>query len=224
MRGQFKLGRVISTNPDSKGIVRDVNVRVFPSYSIPVMRAGNAKKPKPDGQNLKVQATVLHRDVRRQVVLLPVEEQGALHVFPIEFDFEVATFPVCYRKDRVGGVKSKMSFNFTLGFLKKMHGTNRKKKGGDNFTLNQRNDMHARQQRHTRAKREANRCQIKLSRYELFETPQQTLRITCLRCMNEVLFKPEISTKSGEAAGKRRTFSIVFQILPPSKSAAAPAL
>ena len=74
MRGQFKLGRVISANPDSKGIVRDVNIRVFPSYSVPVMRAGCAKEPKPDGRNLKVQATVLHRDVRRLVVLLPVEE------------------------------------------------------------------------------------------------------------------------------------------------------
>ena len=75
MRGQFKLGRVISTNPDGKGIVRDVNVRVFPSYSVPVIRPGSVKKPKTDGPNLKVQATILHRDVRRLVVLLPVEEQ-----------------------------------------------------------------------------------------------------------------------------------------------------
>lgn len=79
LRGQFKLGRVISTNPDSKGIVRDVNVRIFPSYNVPVTRStreARASHPAGSEQNRKIQATILHRDVRRLVVLLPAEEQN----------------------------------------------------------------------------------------------------------------------------------------------------
>lgn len=75
MRGQFRLGRVVSTNPDSKGIVRDVNVRVVPSYCVPLVRAVGARKSKTDERREVTQATILHRDVRRLVVLLPVEEQ-----------------------------------------------------------------------------------------------------------------------------------------------------
>lgn len=29
LRGQFRIGRVVSVNPDRKGVVRDVNVRTF---------------------------------------------------------------------------------------------------------------------------------------------------------------------------------------------------
>lgn len=75
MRGQFKLGRVVSTNPDSKGVVQDVNVRVFPSYCVPVMRAVEARKLRADGQREEIKAMVLRRAVRWLVVLLPVEEQ-----------------------------------------------------------------------------------------------------------------------------------------------------
>ncbi|XP_058477623.1 uncharacterized protein LOC131448851 [Solea solea] len=75
LRGQFKLGRVISTTPDVKGVVRDVNIRVFPSYCVPVTRALKGKSI-PKIRREKIQATVLHRDVRRLVVLLPAEEQA----------------------------------------------------------------------------------------------------------------------------------------------------
>ena len=77
LRGQFKLGRVVGTNPDGKGIVRDVNVRIFPSYHVPVTKALKPKTnhPTSDGKKRKFQATILHRDVRRLVVLLPAEEQ-----------------------------------------------------------------------------------------------------------------------------------------------------
>ena len=75
LRGQFKLGRVISTTPDDKGVVRDVNVRVFPSYCVPVTRAPKGKSI-PGIRREKIQATVLHRDVRRLVVLLTAEEQA----------------------------------------------------------------------------------------------------------------------------------------------------
>ncbi len=74
VRGQFKLGRVVSVNPDAKGIVRDVNVKVVQSSCLP------GTKPalnRPSAKVLKeaTQTTVLHRDVRRLVVLLPVEDQ-----------------------------------------------------------------------------------------------------------------------------------------------------
>lgn len=38
LRGHFKLGRVISVNPDSRNIVRDVNIRVVASSCIPEVR------------------------------------------------------------------------------------------------------------------------------------------------------------------------------------------
>jgi len=74
LRGHYKLARVVSVNTDGKGIVRDVNVRTFPSYPVPVMKNkvfGGYK-----GQPSKIPATILHRDVRRLVILLPVEEQA----------------------------------------------------------------------------------------------------------------------------------------------------
>ncbi len=79
LRGQFKLGRVISVNPDSKGVVRDVNVRTFPSYPVPITKPFKARAnyPGSKGQKEKILSTVLHRDVRWLVVLLPVEEQAS---------------------------------------------------------------------------------------------------------------------------------------------------
>lgn len=74
LRGQFKMGRVVAVNPDCKGIVRDVYVKVSPSgYS-----SGNAPKPsvKCSGLVKEVQGTILHRDVRRLVVLIPAEDQA----------------------------------------------------------------------------------------------------------------------------------------------------
>ena len=75
LRGQFKLGRVVSTNPDHKGIVRDVNVRIFPSYSIPMTKVLKGKVKNSTQVKERIQATIVHRDVRRLVVLLPVEDQ-----------------------------------------------------------------------------------------------------------------------------------------------------
>ncbi|XP_049335750.1 uncharacterized protein LOC125802274 [Astyanax mexicanus] len=80
LRGQYKLARVVSVNADSKGIVRDVKVRTVPSY--PVSMAKPAKKgfankgDKATRQpSTKIPATILHRDVRRLIVLLAAEEQ-----------------------------------------------------------------------------------------------------------------------------------------------------
>ncbi|KAL3991581.1 G protein-coupled receptor kinase [Sarotherodon galilaeus] len=69
LRGQFRLTKVISVNPDSRGIVRDVQVRVSPSSSIAV------KSPKSATRSPEL-STILHRDIRRLVVLLPVEDQA----------------------------------------------------------------------------------------------------------------------------------------------------
>ena len=72
LRGQFRLGRVIQTNPDPAGVVRDVQVRTATSrHGFPEETTQRTRKTpkKPPG-------VVLHRDVRRLVVLLPVEEQG----------------------------------------------------------------------------------------------------------------------------------------------------
>lgn len=73
MRGQFRLGRVVSTNPGCKGVVRNVNIQVVPSYCAPVMRTVDSRRLK---ANRKWETQlVLRRDVRRLVVLLPFEEQ-----------------------------------------------------------------------------------------------------------------------------------------------------
>ena len=78
LRGQFKLARVISVNPDKEGIVRDVNVKTFPSYPVMIKKTtGEAmsKRAGTEKKATKIPATILHRDVRRLVVLIPVEEQ-----------------------------------------------------------------------------------------------------------------------------------------------------
>lgn len=77
LRGQFKLGRVISVNPDSKGVVRDVNIRTFPSYPVLITKPSKARANSSESKigREKIPSTVLHRDVRRLVVLLPAEEQ-----------------------------------------------------------------------------------------------------------------------------------------------------
>ena len=73
--GNSKLGRVVSTNPNHKGIVRDVNVRIFPSYSIPMTKVLKGKVKSSTQVKQRIQATIIHRDVRRLVVLPPVEDQ-----------------------------------------------------------------------------------------------------------------------------------------------------
>lgn len=69
VRGQFRLGRVVEVCPDAKGVVRDVRVttcRVCP------VSEGQSKRNRGE-ENYP--STILQRDVRRLVVLLPVEEQ-----------------------------------------------------------------------------------------------------------------------------------------------------
>lgn len=68
LRGRFRLGRVVEAFPDSKGVVRDVKVRTC--HSLPISWSRVKKEGAP------CSSTILHRDVRRLVVLIPVEEQG----------------------------------------------------------------------------------------------------------------------------------------------------
>lgn len=79
LRGQYKLARVISVK-DKEGIVRDVNVRTFPSYPVPVRRRTKEGATDRNGKSTKrllvyIPSTILHRDVRRLVILIPVEKQ-----------------------------------------------------------------------------------------------------------------------------------------------------
>jgi len=69
LRGQFRLGRVVTTYPDKKGIVRDVDLRIcmgLPGPHVSRVRRENSGLPT---------TIVLRRDVRRLVVLIPVEDQ-----------------------------------------------------------------------------------------------------------------------------------------------------
>jgi hypothetical protein len=76
-----KFGKVVSTNPDHKGAVRDVDVWTFPSYTVPLTRVSKGKSRHSNNNNKdnkeRNQATIVHRDVSWLVVLLPVEEQKA---------------------------------------------------------------------------------------------------------------------------------------------------
>lgn len=52
LRGQYKLARVVNVNTDSKGIVRDVLVKTFPSYPVPTTKANCKAMPK-TGKRIK---------------------------------------------------------------------------------------------------------------------------------------------------------------------------
>lgn len=68
LRGQFRLGRVLNVYPDSKGIVRDADIATCTGNL--ASQLGSRKEsgsPKP--------YAIIRRDVRRLVVLLPVENQ-----------------------------------------------------------------------------------------------------------------------------------------------------
>lgn len=77
LRGQFRLGKVVDVFPDAKGKVRDVNVsvtsgscaQIYCPSSTPPRTSRNSD---PDST---LRRTILRRDVRRLVVLLPLEEQ-----------------------------------------------------------------------------------------------------------------------------------------------------
>ncbi|KAL2076334.1 hypothetical protein ACEWY4_028086 [Coilia grayii] len=69
LRSQFRLGRILSVYPDNKGIVRDADIATC--AGTPASQAGGRKK---SGSPLPT--VVIRRDIRRLVVLLPVEDQN----------------------------------------------------------------------------------------------------------------------------------------------------
>lgn len=69
LRGQFRLGRVIATYPDKKGVVRDVDLTICLGLPVPLV----ARVQRKDAD--LPTTIVLRRDVRRLVVLIPVEDQ-----------------------------------------------------------------------------------------------------------------------------------------------------
>ena len=68
LRGQFRLGRILTVYPDCKGIVRDADIATC--AGLPVSLAGGRKK------SSSLPMAVIRRDVRRLVVLLPVEDHS----------------------------------------------------------------------------------------------------------------------------------------------------
>ena len=69
LRGQFRLGRVVKAYPDRRRVVRDADIRTCVGLPAP-LTAGSQKR-----RTVPAPTTILFRDVRRLVVLLPVEEQ-----------------------------------------------------------------------------------------------------------------------------------------------------
>lgn len=69
LRGQFRLGRIVSTYPDEKGVVRDADVKTCLGLPAPVVSRARGK------DSTLPTTIVLRRDVRRLVVLIPVEDQ-----------------------------------------------------------------------------------------------------------------------------------------------------
>ena len=72
LRGQFRLGRVTTTYPDTKGIVRDADVRTCMGLPTPMV----PRAPRAQRKDTAMPTTiVIRRDVRRLVVLIPAEDQ-----------------------------------------------------------------------------------------------------------------------------------------------------
>ena len=67
--GQFRLGRILADYPDCKGIVKDADIATC--AGLPVSLTGGWKK-----RRSSLPMTVIRRDVRRLVVLLPVEDES----------------------------------------------------------------------------------------------------------------------------------------------------
>ncbi|KAK7909325.1 hypothetical protein WMY93_014009 [Mugilogobius chulae] len=69
LRGQFRLGRIVVTYPDKSGVVRDADVKTC--IGLPAPQVSRIKL-----KDFTLPSTiVLRRDVRRLVVLIPVEDQ-----------------------------------------------------------------------------------------------------------------------------------------------------
>jgi len=114
LRGQVMFFRVISTNPDSKGIMRDVNIRIFPFSNVAVTRStreARASHP-PWASRTGRSRLPSFRDVRRLFVLLFAEEhlqmirrsKRGLQNVPLK----LLIYPVVPWEDQVGGVRSNM--------------------------------------------------------------------------------------------------------------------
>ncbi|RXN38928.1 gag-pol fusion poly [Labeo rohita] len=69
LRGQFRLGRIQAVYPDKKGLVRDADIKVCAGFPASLIVGQLKRNP----QQLTV--VILRRDVRRLVVLIPVEAQ-----------------------------------------------------------------------------------------------------------------------------------------------------
>lgn len=69
LRGQFRLGWIQAVYPDKKGLVRDADVKTCTGLAASLA----AGLPKRNSQQLA--SVILRRDVRRLVVLIPVEDQ-----------------------------------------------------------------------------------------------------------------------------------------------------
>lgn len=69
LRGQFRLGRIVVTYPDKFGVVRDVDVATC--IGLPASLAARTQAK----DSILPSTIVLRRDVRRLVVLIPVEDQ-----------------------------------------------------------------------------------------------------------------------------------------------------
>lgn len=69
LQGQFRLGRVRAVYPDKKGLVRDADVKMCTSLPASLLVG------RPKGNSRQLTSVVLLRDVRRLVVLVPVEDQ-----------------------------------------------------------------------------------------------------------------------------------------------------
>lgn len=74
LRGQYKLGKVVSVKPDCRGIVRDLNVRTFTIYPVPVKKKDTAQAKE---RRKKQSSTIpfLQRDVGLLVVPFPIEDE-----------------------------------------------------------------------------------------------------------------------------------------------------
>lgn len=69
LRGQFRLGRIQAVYPDKKGLVRGADVKTCAGL-LASLTVGQIKR-----NPQQPAAVILRRDVRRLVVLIPVEDQ-----------------------------------------------------------------------------------------------------------------------------------------------------
>lgn len=69
LRGQFRLGRVATTYPDEKGVVRDADITTCMGLPAPMVPRARRKD---STMHTKI---VIRRDVRRLVILIPAEDQ-----------------------------------------------------------------------------------------------------------------------------------------------------